>query len=116
MKLTPRQRQILDQIRTHLEATSSPPTRAGSLPHSVSFGQCGGRAPACTLRAKAIELLKGTSPGIRLLRATARDSLPVIGRVAAGSPILAEEHIEERYGVDSRLFHPRAIICCGCRV
>ncbi len=34
--------------------------------------------------------------------------MPVVGRVAAGHPILAEEHIEDHYPVDPALFHPRA--------
>ena len=109
MKLTPRQRQILDLIRTHSEATGSPPTRAEI---AAAFGFRSANAAEEHLRALArkgaIELLKGTSRGIRLLQQQQGDSLPVIGRVAAGSPILAEEHIEERYSVDSRLFHPRA--------
>lgn len=109
MKLTPRQRQILDLIRTHLEATGSPPTRAEI---AAALGFRSANAAEEHLRALArkgaIELLKGTSRGIRLLQPQRGESLPVIGRVAAGSPILAEEHIEERYSVDSRLFHPRA--------
>ena len=109
MKLTPRQRQILELIRTHSEETGSPPTRAEI---AAAFGFRSANAAEEHLRALArkgaIELLKGTSRGIRLLQQQRGDSLPVIGRVAAGSPILAEEHIEERYSVDSRLFHPRA--------
>ncbi|MCB1829577.1 MAG: transcriptional repressor LexA [Chromatiaceae bacterium] len=109
MKLTLRQRQILDLIRTHLEATGFPPTRAEI---AAALGFRSANAAEEHLRALArkgaIELLKGTSRGIRLLQPQPGESLPVIGRVAAGSPILAEEHIEERYSVDPRLFHPRA--------
>ena len=109
MKLTLRQRQILDLIRTHLEATGFPPTRAEI---AAALGFRSANAAEEHLRALArkgaIELLKGTSRGIRLLQPQPGESLPVIGRVAAGSPILAEEHVEERYSVDPRLFHPRA--------
>jgi repressor LexA len=59
-------------------------------------------------RKGVIELLRGTSRGIRLLGAVSDQGLPVVGRVAAGSPILAEEHIEARYQVDPALFRPRA--------
>ena len=107
--MTLRQRQILDLIRTHLEATGFPPTRAEI---AAALGFRSANAAEEHLRALArkgaIELLKGTSRGIRLLQPQPGESLPVIGRVAAGSPILAEEHIEERYSVDPRLFHPRA--------
>jgi len=109
MKLTHRQQQILDLIRRHSEETGSPPTRAEI---AAAFGFRSANAAEEHLRALArkgaIELLKGTSRGIRLLQRQSGDSLPVIGRVAAGSPILSEEHIEERYSVDSRLFRPRA--------
>jgi repressor LexA len=56
-----------------------------------------------------IELLQGSSRGIRVLESElALDGLPVVGRVAAGEPILAEEHVEDHYPVDPALFHPRA--------
>jgi len=56
----------------------------------------------------AIEMLPGTWRGIRPLIKSAPLGLPLIGRVAAGQPILAEEHIEQRYKVDPSLFRPRA--------
>ena len=61
-------------------------------------------------RKGAIELLPGSSRGIRLLEADAEREagIPVVGRVAAGEPILAEQHIEDHYPVDPALFHPRA--------
>ncbi|MCP4283770.1 MAG: transcriptional repressor LexA [Gammaproteobacteria bacterium] len=109
MKLTSRQHQVLNLIRTHIDETGFPPTRAEI---AAAFGFRSANAAEEHLRALArkgtIELLKGTSRGIRLLQQQRDDSLPVVGRVAAGSPILAEEHIEERYSVDSRLFRPRA--------
>ncbi|MCB1853131.1 MAG: transcriptional repressor LexA [Gammaproteobacteria bacterium] len=111
MKLTPRQRQILDLIRTRIEETGFPPTRAEI---AAAFGFRSANAAEEHLRALArkgeIALQKGASRGIRLLQPPQGEErgVPVIGRVAAGSPILAEEHIEERYSVDPRLFRPRA--------
>jgi repressor LexA len=104
--LTARQSEILDWIRRHLEDTGSPPTRA-ELCAAMGF-----RSPNAAedhLRALArkgvIELLPGSSRGIRL---TDGVGLPLIGRVAAGSPILAAEHVESRHRVDPLMFNPRA--------
>lgn len=111
MSLTPRQQQILDLIRRQLAQTGRPPTRAEI---AETFGFRSINAAEQHLRALArkavIELLPGSSRGIRLLEPTAEPEpagLPVIGRVAAGSPILATEHIERRYAVDPDLFRPR---------
>jgi repressor LexA len=108
--LTPRQHQILDLIRRHIRDTGFPPTRAEI---ARAFGFRSANAAEEHLRALArhgvIELQRGTSRGIRLLDAVEDEFLlPVVGRVAAGSPILAEEHIEDRHQVDPRLFRPRA--------
>lgn len=107
-KLTKRQAQILRMIRKFIETEGFPPTRA-EIADKLGF-----RSPNAAedhLRAlqrkNAIELLPGASRGIRL-REEKRAGLPVVGRVAAGSPILAEEHIEAYYKVDARLFQPRA--------
>jgi repressor LexA len=107
-KLTKRQAQILRMIRKFIETEGFPPTRA-EIADKLGF-----RSPNAAedhLRAlqrkNAIELLPGASRGIRL-REEKRAGLPVVGRVAAGSPILAEENIEAYYNVDARLFHPRA--------
>lgn len=107
-KLTKRQAQILRMIRKFIETEGFPPTRA-EIADKLGF-----RSPNAAedhLRAlqrkNAIELLPGASRGIRL-REEKRVGLPVVGRVAAGSPILAEEHIEAYYNVDARLFQPRA--------
>jgi len=109
MKLTPRQSEILELIRQNLEETGFPPTRA-EIANRLGF-----RSPNAAeehlralARKGAIELLKGTSRGIRLLEAGPERGLPVIGRVAAGNPILAEAHVEDHYAIDSALFHPRA--------
>jgi repressor LexA len=104
--LTPRQRQILDLIRDFMQETGMPPTRA-EIADALGF-----RSPNAAeehlralARKGAIELLPGASRGIRLIE---ESGIPVVGRVAAGNPILAEEHIEERYQLDPGLFHPRA--------
>jgi repressor LexA len=107
--LTTRQRQILDFIRNQLEESGMPPTRAEI---ATALGFRSANAAEEHLRALkrkgVIELVPGTSRGIQL-KDTMRDQLglPLIGRVAAGRPILAEEHIEGRFQVDPKLFHPR---------
>ena len=116
--LTPRQRQILELIQQRLRETGYPPTRAEI---AEAFGFRSVTAAVDHLKALArqgfIALQPGASRGIRLLQpahelveepAARPLRLPVIGRVAAGSPILAEEHIEDHHAVDPDLFHPRA--------
>jgi repressor LexA len=101
-------------IRDRLAGRGLPPTRAEIAAH---FGFRSPKAAEDHLRALAragvIELLPGTSRGIRLLdtapAAGAPEArLPLVGRVAAGAPVLAIEHIEDEYRVDPRLFRPRA--------
>ncbi len=105
-ELTPRQRQVLELIRQNIEETGMPPTRA-EIAHALNFRSA--NAAEEHLRALerkgAISLLPGASRGIQL-RDSLRDQLglPLVGRVAAGSPILAEEHIEARYRIDPTLF------------
>ena len=105
-ELTRRQAEILELLRTHLEETGFPPTRAEIAAH---FGFGSPNAAEEHLRALerkgAIEILPGASRGLRILQA---DGLPVVGRVAAGTPILAEQHIDARYRIDPALFKPRA--------
>jgi repressor LexA len=108
--LTPRQRQILELIRRHIRDTGFPPTRA-EIAQALGFRSANAAEDHLRALARrgAIELQRGTSRGIRLLLAEEDEvALPVVGRVAAGSPILAEQHIEDHYRVDPRLFHPRA--------
>lgn len=109
-ELTPRQRQILELIRRHIRDTGFPPTRA-EIARELGFRSANAAEEHLRALARrgAIELQRGTSRGIRLLEA-AQDEffLPVVGRVAAGSPILAEEHIEDHYRLDPVLFRPRA--------
>jgi len=106
LSLTRRQTEILELIRESITVQGYPPTRAEI---AEAFGFRSPNAAEEHLKALArkgvIELLPGASRGIRLLEA---GGLPVVGRVAAGNPILAEEHIEDRYDMDAGLFHPRA--------
>jgi len=105
-KLTARQQQILQLIRDHIAETGMPPTRAEI---SETLGFRSANAAEDHLRALArkgvIELMSGASRGIRLLQ---KDGLPLVGRVAAGEPLLAQEHIEDHLNVDPQLFHPQA--------
>ena len=104
--LTPRQQQILQLIRDRIADTGMPPTRAEI---ADTFGFRSANAAEDHLKALArkgaIELLAGSSRGIRLLEP---EGLPLIGRVAAGQPLLAQEHIEEHHKIDPLLFHPQA--------
>ena len=106
-ELTPRQAEILEFIQEFAEEEGCPPTRAEI---AEAFGFRSANAAEEHLRALErkgmIELVPGSSRGIRLL--VEEEGMPVVGRVAAGSPILAEEHIEDYYPVDPALFHPRA--------
>ena len=104
--LTSQQHKILQFIREAIEATGFPPTRA-EIAHALDF-----RSPNAAeshLRALerkgAIEIMQGAARGIRL---AGEPGIPLVGRVAAGSPILAEEHVERRYQFDASLFKPRA--------
>lgn len=104
--LTPRQTEILELIRASITERGSPPTRAEI---AEAFGFKSPNAAEEHLKALArkgvIELLPGSSRGIRLLE---EPGLPVVGRVSAGYPILAEQNIEAHYEVDPQVFHPRA--------
>jgi len=108
--LTNRQQQIFDLIKENISETGMPPTRAEI---AKFFGFKSANAAEEHLKALAkkgyIEMLPGTSRGIRLTERLIEESgLPLIGRVAAGEPILAEEHVEDHYKVDGNLFHPAA--------
>lgn len=109
MNLTARQRQIVDLIRRHLDETGYPPTRA-EIARALGFRSANAAEEHLKALARkgVIELVRGASRGIRLIEPVRPVGLPVVGRVAAGSPILAEEHVEDRYAIDPSLFHPRA--------
>jgi repressor LexA len=123
-RLTERQQQILDLVHSAIQRTGAPPTRAEIA------AELGFRSPNAAeehlqalARKGVIELVGGTSRGIRLkaealrslqethgrqfslpLPGLAQLGLPLVGRVAAGSPILAQEHIDHTYWVESSLF------------
>jgi repressor LexA len=107
--LTPRQAEILALIREHIQTRGMPPTRAEI---ALALGFRSANAAEEHLRALArkgvIELLPGSSRGIQLLVEEPPEGLPIIGRVAAGSPILAEAHIEDYSPVAPEAFRPRA--------
>jgi repressor LexA len=110
--LTARQRQILDWIRSYLETTGMPPTRA-EIAAGLGFSTPSSAEDHLQALARkgAIEMLPGASRGLRLKDlpgAPMQGTLPLVGRVAAGSPILAAQHIEGRYRLDPLLFTPRA--------
>lgn len=108
-QLTPRQKEILDLIQGFIAEYGMPPTRA-EIARELGFKSA--NAAEQHLRALqkkgVLELLPGASRGIQL-KDSLRDQLglPLVGRVAAGSPILAEEHIEAHYQVDQAFFNPK---------
>ncbi|RYE69778.1 MAG: transcriptional repressor LexA, partial [Oxalobacteraceae bacterium] len=122
LKLTARQEQILNLIKEAIDNTGFPPTRA-EIAQELGFRSANAAEEHLQALARkgAIEISPGTSRGIRLLgtiAAPARPepvavphvpaallmSLPLVGRVAAGSPILAQEHVEANYAVDPAMF------------
>lgn len=126
-KLTARQQQILNLIQTAIARTGAPPTRA-EIAQELGFKSANAAEEHLQALARkgAIELVSGTSRGIRLrsdamrtinasrfkvltdtLSALEKLALPVIGRVAAGSPILAQEHVDKTYFVENTLFQHR---------
>ena len=128
-KLTARQQQILELIQSAIANTGSPPTRA-EIAAELGFKSANAAEEHLQALARkgAIELVSGTSRGIRLKSHTRAPSsagfldevsekmsqfqqsllLPLIGRVAAGSPILAQEHIDQSYLIQSSLFDRKA--------
>lgn len=107
-ELTPRQSQVLAFIRDFIEETGMPPTRAEI---ATRLGFRSANAAEEHLRALqrkgSIELVAGTSRGIQLKDAIKEQmGLPLVGRVAAGNPILAEEHIEDHLRIDPSMFNP----------
>jgi repressor LexA len=106
--LTDRQHQVLDFIRRHIAATGMPPTRT-EIAQALGFSSANAAKDHLQALARkgAIELTSNTSRGIRVL-IDADSGLPVVGRVAAGAPILAQEHIESYCRVEPSLFSPSA--------
>ncbi len=108
INLTPRQAEILEYIREYQQETGFPPTRS-EIARKMGF--MSPNAAEEHLRALekkgAIEMLPGTSRGIRL-PALENVGLPIVGQVAAGSPILAMESIEDYCDIPPDFFHPKA--------
>lgn len=107
-KLTKRQEQVLDLIRDYIRDTGYPPTRAEI---AAELGFRSANAAEEHLRALArkgaIEMVPGASRGIRLPEEVA-PGLPIVGRVAAGNPIFAEENIEDYCDISPSFFSPEA--------
>ena len=111
--LTPRQREILKLIQDTLIESGMPPTRAEI---AAALGFKSPNAAEEHLRALqrkgVLDLIPGASRGIQLKDSLREQmGLPLIGRVAAGRPMLAEEHIEGRYQIDPKIFQPARTIC-----
>ena len=112
-QLTERQQEIFDFVKNHISTTGMPPTRV-EIAREIGFKSPNAAEEHLKALARKgyIEMLSGTSRGIRILvndeEAANEDSLPLIGRVAAGTPIEAIEHIEEHYPVSGTMFNPTA--------
>jgi repressor LexA len=111
-QLTARQRQILDWIRGYLETAGMPPTRA-EIATGLGFSSASSAEDHLQALARkgAIEMLPGAARGLRLKEMPGmplQGALPLVGRVAAGHPILTVENVESHYRVDPALFSPRA--------
>ena len=108
-QLTPRQREILELIQSFIDEFGMPPTRA-EIARELGFRSANAAEEHLRALQKkgVLELVPGASRGIQLKDSLREQlGLPLIGRVAAGSPILAEEHIETHYRVDPALFDPK---------
>ena len=121
LKINARQQQILDLIKEAIDNTGFPPTRA-EIARELGFKSANAAEEHLQALARkgAIEIVSGTSRGIRLIGSSVHApapaphipaallmSLPLVGRVAAGSPILAQEHVEATYNVDPAMFGAR---------
>jgi repressor LexA len=105
-KLTPRQQQVLDLVRRHIDQTGYPPTRA-DIARELGFKSANAAEEHLKALARkgAIEMIAGASRGIRLPESA---GIPIIGRVAAGNPVLAEQNIEDYCDLPPTFFKPRA--------
>lgn len=113
LKLTPRQAEILAFIKQCLEDNGYPPTRA-EIAQQLGFKSPNAAEEHLKALARkgAIEMTPGASRGIRIPgfepSSDEETGLPIIGRVAAGAPILAQQHVEESCRINPEFFHPRA--------
>ena len=108
-ELTPRQNQILEMIQDFIDETGMPPTRA-EIARELGFKSANAAEEHLRALQKkgVLELVPGASRGIQLKDSLREQiGLPLVGRVAAGNPILAEENIEARYRLDPALFNPK---------
>lgn len=105
-KLTARQNQVLNLIKDHIVETGFPPTRA-DIANELGFKSPNAAEEHLRALARkgAIEMVPGTSRGIRLPEEL---GIPIVGRVAAGNPILAEENIEDYCDMPASFFSPAA--------
>tara|TARA_E500000178_G_C16654401_1_gene587821 strand:+ start:75 stop:668 length:594 start_codon:yes stop_codon:yes gene_type:complete len=105
-KLTARQQQVLDVIRSSIDDTGMPPTRA-DIARTLGFKSANAAEEHLKALAKkgVIELVASTSRGIRI---TEQNGLPIVGRVAAGAPILAQEHVDNYCDLSPSFFSPPA--------
>jgi repressor LexA len=114
-ELTKRQNEVLDVIKDQIAKTGMPPTRV-ELAKILGFRSANAAEEHLKALARkgAIEILSGTSRGIRIIgehknnEKVVEEGLPLVGLVAAGEPILAQQHIEAHYDLDPSLFHPSA--------
>ena len=112
-QLTERQQEIFDFVKNHISTTGMPPTRV-EIAREIGFKSPNAAEEHLKALARKgyIEMLSGTSRGIRVLvndeEAANEDSLPLVGRVAAGTPIEAIEHIEDHYPISGTMFNPTA--------
>jgi repressor LexA len=106
IKLTTRQSEVLDFIKYYIEDTGYPPTRA-DIARELGFKSANASEEHLKALARkgAIEMIPGASRGIRL---PDDEGIPIVGRVAAGEPILAEEHIEDYCEISPNFFRPKA--------
>jgi repressor LexA len=105
-KLTGRQQQVLDIVRQHIDQTGYPPTRA-DIARELGFKSANAAEEHLKALARkgAIEIVPGASRGIRLPGSA---GIPIVGRVAAGNPVLAEENIEDHCNLPPEFFKPAA--------
>ena len=105
-KLTSRQAEVLAFLKSYIEETGYPPTRA-DIADSLGFKSANASEEHLKALARkgAIEMIPGTSRGIKLPES---EGIPIVGRVAAGDPILAEEHIEDYCEIPATFFNPAA--------
>lgn len=108
IKLTARQQQVLDLIRSAIEETGFPPTRA-EIAQELGFKSPNAAEEHLKALARkgAIEMMPGASRGIRIIE-DQQPGLPIVGRVAAGEPILATEHIADYCSLPANFFKPEA--------